>query len=142
VQRIDHDRDLQAGRPAGGGRGQHQLGGLAEVAGFPHPGGDLLRAGAGGGGDRADGELLGQAEVDASELRRDQALAQVADGGQQLGRGPREQGGKAVDQRQPAPGVLQVAVGIRDVLILHGALLAGVASLDHDTSRRGAPSGR
>ena len=78
MQGVHHDRDLQAGRPAGGGHGQHLLGGLAQVAGLPHTGGDLPGAGTGRGGDRADGEPLGQAEVHTGELRGDQALAQIA----------------------------------------------------------------
>ena len=71
VQSVHHDRDLQAGRPAGRGHSQLLLGGLAEIAGLPW--GDLPWARAGRGDDRADGELLGQAEVHAGELRGDQA---------------------------------------------------------------------
>ena len=118
-----HHHGLQAGRPAGGGHGQHLLGGQAEVAGLPHARGDLLGAGAGRGGDRADGELLGQAQAHPSELRGDQALAQVADRGQQLGRGPGQQGSETAGQRQPAPGPLQVAAGLGDRLVLHRAPL-------------------
>jgi hypothetical protein len=70
--------DRQGGRSAGRGGGQQLLGGLAEIACLPHAGGDLLGRVSGGGGHRPDGQLLGQAEVDAGELRRDQALAEGA----------------------------------------------------------------
>jgi hypothetical protein len=99
MQGVGHDRYRQAGRPPGGADGQQLLGGLAEVAGLPHARRDLLGADAGDGGNPADGELLGQAQVHAGELRRDQALAQVAHDGQQLGRSLGQQGGKTVDQR-------------------------------------------
>jgi hypothetical protein len=130
VQRVHYGGDLQAGGAAGRRRGQQLLGGLAEVAGLPYARGHLLRPGAGGGGDRADGHLLGQAEVHPGEFRRDQALAQVADRGQQLGRGSGQQGGQPVGQRQPPAGLFQVAVGLGDGLVPHHAPLV---SLDHDT---------
>jgi len=130
VQGIHHGGDLQAGHPVSGGLGQQPLGGQAEVAGRARGGRHLVGAGAGGGGDRADRELLGQAQVHPGELRRDQALAQVTDRGQQLGRGRRHQRGETVDQRQPGAGLLQVAVGLGDDLILHGAPFA---LPDHDT---------
>ena len=121
VQGVDHRRDLQARRSAGGDDGEQLLAGLPEVAGLPHAESDLLGTGAGGGGDRADGELLGQPEVHAGELRRDQALAQVADGREQLGGGLGQQRGEPVDQRQPGGRLLQVAVRVGDDLVLHGA---------------------
>ena len=61
VHRAHHDRGLQARRPAGS---------RPASAGVP---------GTGSGGDRADRQLPGQAGVHPGELRRDQALAQVAD---------------------------------------------------------------
>ena len=121
VQGVDHRRDLQGGRSAGGDGGEQLLAGLPEVAGLPHAEGDLLGADAGGGGDRADGELLGQPEVHAGELRRDQALAQVADRREQLGGGLGEQRGEPVDQSQPGGRLLQVPVRVGDDLVPHGA---------------------
>jgi hypothetical protein len=112
------------GRARGRHRGQQLLGGLAEVAGLPHPRGDLRGLGAGGGGDRADGHLLGQAQVHPGELGRDQALAQVADHRQQPGRGLLDQRGQPVDQHEPAAGLLQVPVGVGHDLVLHRAPFA------------------
>ena len=106
--------------PVGGLHGQQSLGGQAEIAGLPYPGGDLFGADAGGGGDRADGEFFGQAEVHPGELRRDQALAQVTDHRQEFGRGGSQQRGQPVHQHQPPTGPLQVAVGLGDRLVLHG----------------------
>jgi len=123
VQGVDHLGDRHGGRsaghPAGHGGGQQLLGGLAEVAGLPHTGGDLLGRVPGRGGHRPDGQLLGEAEIDAREVRREQALAEVADRWQQLVRGPDEQGGHPLYQRQPAGGLLQVAVRLGDGLVLH-----------------------
>ena len=109
---------------AGGSRrGQQLLGGQAEIAGRPDQGGDLRGAGAGGGGHRADSELFGQAQVHPGELRRDQALAQVADHRQQPGRRPGQQHGQPIHQRQPPTGPFQVTVGLGDGQVLHGSLL-------------------
>ncbi len=124
VERVDHDRDWQARRPVPGDDGQQLLAGLAKVAGLPQADIDLLGAGAGRGGDRADGELLGQAEIHAGELRRDQTLTQVTDRAQQLVGGLGEQSGEPVDQHQPAAGLFQIAVRLGDDLVLHDAPLA------------------
>ena len=129
VQRVYHGGDRQGGRPVARGHCQQLLGGHPQVAGFPDPGGDLFLAGAGGGGDRADGELFGQAQVHPGELRRDQALAQVAHRGQQLSRGGRQQRGQPVHQHQPATGPLQVTVGLGDRLVPHAGLLSRTTRL-------------
>ena len=81
VQRVDDLGDLRLGCRSPR-RQQQLLGGLAEVARLPHAPRHLVGLDAGRGGDRADRQLLGQPEVDAGELGRDQALAQVTDGGQ------------------------------------------------------------
>jgi len=121
VQGVDHRRDLEGRRPSVRGAREQQFGGLAEVAGLPHGRAHPLDLHAGGGGHRAGGELLGHAQVHPGELRRDQALAQVTDPGQQLGRGLGQQRGEPVDQRQPRGGGLQVTVGLGDHLVLHSA---------------------
>ena len=78
--------------------------------------------------DGPDGQLLGQPEVDAGELRRDQALAEVADGRQHLvGRLP-EQLGQPVDQGQPAGGLLEIGVRLGDDGIVHPAIIAQARS--------------
>ena len=112
-----------AGRPTAS-RGQQLLGGLAQVAGLAHPGGHVDGVDAGGGGDRADGHLLGQPEVHPGELRRDQALAQVAHHRQEFGRSLLDEGGQTLDQRQPTAHCLQVTVRLGDDLVLHGAPFA------------------
>ena len=119
VQGVHHggDRQRLAGRSAAGG--QQLLGGQAEIPGLPQQGGDLPGFNSGGGGDRADGELLGQAQVHPGELRRDQPLAQVTHHRQQFGRGLGEQRRQPVHQRQPPAGLLQVPVGLGHSQVLH-----------------------
>ena len=143
MQRVHHRRDRQGGRPVSGSRGQQLLGGQAQVAGLADQGGDLRGAGAGGGGHRADGELLGQAKVDPGELGRDQALAQVADHRQQAVRGPGQQHRQPVHQGQPAAGPLQVTVGRRDGQVLHGSLLQPIMTrrVPEAANRSGAAAG-
>jgi hypothetical protein len=106
VHRAHHDRGLQARRPAGS---------RPASAGVP---------GTGSGGDRADRQHPGQAGIHPGELRRVQALAQVADqwaadrpgsgpAGQQDDRsapvghgpapGPGSPGGSLVRRRSPSP---------------------------------------
>ena len=124
VQCVDDCGDLQAWLPICGGRGQQLLGGLAEVAGLPHRGDDLARLDAGRRRDGAQRHLLGQAQVHPGELGRHLALAQIADGGQQLLRGLGQQCRQPVDQRQSAGSLLQVPVRLRDNLVLHPAIIA------------------
>ena len=125
AQGADDLADLQcagwAGRPGrpGRGRGQQQLGRLAEVARLAHERGHLARVAAGHGRQRADGELLGQAEIYPGELRRDQPLAEVAHGRQQFGRGVGHQRRQPFRQRQPTAESLQVTVGLGHDQIPH-----------------------
>jgi hypothetical protein len=79
-------------------------------AGLPHKRGNLCGIGADYGGHRAHGELLGQAEIHPGEFQRDQSLAQLTHGRQQLGRGVRQQRGQPLRQRQPTAEPLQVTV--------------------------------
>ena len=87
VQRVDHDGDVEAGPTVGVVCREQLFRGFTEIAGFLHVGQNLLGGRVRGGGHRTDREFLRQAEVDSRELRRDQALAQVADAGEQLRRG-------------------------------------------------------
>jgi len=122
AQRVHHHDDRQAVDRAGGRhRGQQLLARQAQVPDLPYPGRDLVVIDAGRGGDRADGHLLGQAEVYPGELRRDQALAQVAHHGQQPVGRLGQQRGQPLDQRQPPGGLLQVPVRLGHDQIPHGA---------------------
>ena len=121
AQRAHHIGDLQAGRPAAPPRHEQQLlRGLAQVTGLPDQGGDLRGVGAGRGGHRADGELLGQAQIHPGELRRYESLTQVTHRRQQLGRGLRQQRGQPFRQRQPAADLLQVTVSLGHDQVPHG----------------------
>ena len=118
--------------------GQQPLGGLTKVTGLSHEGGDLHRVRVGRGGHRADGELLGQAKVHPGELGRDQPLAQVTHGRQQLRRSLRQQRRQPVRQRQPAAELLQVTVGLGHDQVPHGRppsrlimTRLGCVTLDH-----------
>ena len=124
VQRVHHSADRQRRRPAGRGGGQQLLGGQPEIPGLPHQAGNLPGVDSGGGGHRADRELLGQAQVHPGELRRDQPLAQVTHSRQQPGRGLGQQRRQPVDQRQPPAGLLQVTVGLGHGQVSHARFLS------------------
>ena len=83
--------------------------------------GKVAAALAGGGGERPDGHLLRQPQVDPGELGRDLPLAQVAHDGQQLGRSLRHQLRHPLDQHQPPAGLLQVTVGLGHDQVFHNA---------------------
>ena len=115
VECLDDLADRHARRPLG----QQCFRSLAEVAPGPHGRGHRVGLDAYGAGDRTDRQLLGQPEVDTGELRRNEALAQVAHAGELVvGRSP-DQLDHPVDQRQPAGGSLQVAVRLGHRLVPH-----------------------
>ena len=89
----------------------------------PGPGTRPALVNAGRGRDRADGQLLGQAQVNPGELRRDQPLAQVADHRQQPLRGLRQQRRQPLDQRQPPADLLEVAEGLGHRLVPHAVIM-------------------
>jgi hypothetical protein len=127
AQRAHDPGDLKAGGPRAGsvnGLFKQPLGGLTKVADLPHQRGHPRGVGAAGGGQRAHRELLRQAEVHPGELRRDQPLAQIADGRQQLSRGPRQQRGQPLGQRQPAADLLQVTIGLGHDQVPHKSPLS------------------
>ena len=121
AQGAHHGGDVQAGRAARRGFGQQLLGGLPQVAGLPDGRRDVRGLGADGDGERPDGHLLGQPQVDPGELRRDLPLAQVAHGGQQFGRSLRHQLRHPLDQHQPPAGLLEVTVGLGHDQVFHNA---------------------
>ena len=124
MQCVDDGGYLQAWRPIPGCRCQQLFGRLAEIAGVSHRGDNLFRLDAGGCGDRAQGQLLGQPQVYSRKFRRNEPLAQITDRGQQLLRGLGQQRCQPFNQDQTTRSLLQVPIRLSDNLILHSAILA------------------
>ena len=130
---------LQAWLPIFGLRRQQLLGGLAEVASFPHRRDNLPRHDTSRCRNRTQCQLFGEPKVHRGKFRRHQPLTQITDGGQQLLGSPGQQHCQPVNQHQTTRSLFQVAVRLGYHLVLHSAIFArsmGVVRRSSVRSRR------
>ena len=90
----------------------------------PHRGDNLFRLDAGGCGDRAQGQLLGQPQVYPGKFRRDEPLARDNRPWAATPAGLGQQRCQPFNQDQTTRSLLQVPIRLSDNLILHSAILA------------------